>query len=305
MSENQTPGEESQLEELAMRLLIYPGDPRAKRPRLFLGKIPENFPLDLPVPEGARVLGTLARSEENVEIVLESDLTPDEVITFYRERLQPLGWNEPENDMQVHMGGFVHGGIGRHNHLTLCQGPDGPSLMLSILQLEGKGTDMRLHFNLGREGNPCKQQRRPRHRMHHSHQEMIPPLMPPTGAQQHGGGGGGSDIEWHSNATLKTNLTLDALARHYAEQLRQGGWTLSGEGASGPLAWHTWKFTNEEQESWNGLFFILKKPEREEEYILNVRIEWDNPEGNSPFTGWMGSASMYSTGSTILKKPSK
>lgn len=40
MSENQASGEASQLEELALRLLIYPGDWRTRQPRLFLGKIP-------------------------------------------------------------------------------------------------------------------------------------------------------------------------------------------------------------------------------------------------------------------------
>lgn len=302
MSENQAPDEENQIEQLALRLLIYPGDPRTNRPRLFLGKIPENFPLAVPIPEKSLVLGTLARSEEHVEIVLESDQAPGEVIAFYRERLKALNWNELEDDMRHHMGGgFLHSGMGPHNHVTFCQGSDGASLALDILQFEGR-TDMRLHITLGREGNPCVQQKRPR-RMRHGFHDLIPPLIPPAGAQQRGGGGGGGDTEWHTNATLKTELALDVLAKHYAEQLSNSGWTLSGEGTSDFLAWRTWKFTDEAQEPWSGLFFILKKPDKAGEYLLNIIVEWNNPAGDSKFSGWMNSASSYGFSSMILENP--
>jgi hypothetical protein len=51
MSENQISGEDNLLEKLALRLLIYPGDTRVNQPRLFLGQIPANLPLEIPVPE--------------------------------------------------------------------------------------------------------------------------------------------------------------------------------------------------------------------------------------------------------------
>jgi hypothetical protein len=89
MSENPTPGEIDLLEKLALGLLVFPGDPRVSKPRLFLGKIPENFPIEVPMPEQSRVVGTLARSETQVEIVLESDLTPEEVVNFYRAMASP------------------------------------------------------------------------------------------------------------------------------------------------------------------------------------------------------------------------
>lgn len=305
MSENPTPGEIDQLEKLALGLLVYPGDPRASKPRLFLGKIPENLPIEVPVPEQSRVVGTLARSETQVEIVLESDLTPEEVFSFYRVQLTSLGWHEPEG-MWPHPGGFLHSDFGPHMNITFCQGSGGAGLTLNILQLESRSTDVRLNLSLDREMNPCAQQAMMGRQMHHHGMyEIIPPLAPPRGAQQRGGGGGSGPDEAHTTATLKTNLALDALAKHYADQLSQAGWTQTDAGASGPLGWHTWQFTSEDQEPWSGLFFILKTPEKPDDYFLYVRAAWNKPESDQKFTGWLSSSSTFSTSSTVIRNPRK
>ena len=198
VSENPTPGEIDLLEKLALGLLVYPGDPRASKPRLFLGKIPENLPIEIPIPEQSHVVGTLARSETQIEIVLESDLTPEEVFSFYRAQLTSLGWREPEGMWPQHGGGFLHSDFGPHMTSTFCQEPGG---------------------------------------------------------------------------------------------------------AGGPLAWHTWHFTSEDQEPWSGLFFILKTPEKPDDYFLYVRAAWTKPEGDQKFTGWLSSSSTFSTSSTVIRNP--
>src|SRR5258708_11393091 len=306
MSENPTPGEVDLLEKLALGLLVYPGDPRASKPRLFLGKIPQNLPIEVPIPEQSRVVGTLARSESQVEIVLESDLTPEEVFSFYRAQLTSLGWHEPEGMWPHHAGGFLHSDFGPHMNIIFCQGSGGAGLALNILQLESTTTDVRLNLSLDREMSPCAQQAMMRRHMHHHEMyEIIPPLVPPRGAQQRGGGGGSSPDEAHTTATLKTNLALDALAKHYADQLSQAGWTPTDAGTNGPLGLHTWHFTSEDQEPWSGLFFILKTPEKPDDYFLYVRAAWTKPESDQKFTGWLYSHSTFSTSSTVIRNPRK
>ena len=100
--------------------------------------------------------------------------------------------------------------------------------------------------------------------------DLIPPLFAPQGARQQGGGGGGD--QWHSSATLETDADLPELAIHYNSLLARGGWTLTGEGQAGPLAWSTWTFQDEEKEPWSGLFFILKVPGKERKFTLNIQI---------------------------------
>ena len=291
MSENPTSDEVKQLEKLALGLLIYVADPRVAEPRLFLGKIPENLPIELPVPEQSRVLGTLARSETQVEIVLESDLKPEEIASFYRTQLASQGWNEPE-DMQPHrQGGFMHNNFGPYTHMTFCRESNIAGLTINVQQLQSATTNVRLNLSLDREMNPCVQQARNRrqmmlHQRHHRMFEMIPPLSPPPGAQQRGGGGGSGSDEVHTTATLKTNLTLDIVAKHYADQLVQGGWTQTGAGADGPMAWYTWRFTTEDQEPWRGLFFVLKTPDKPDDYYLHIRATWIEPEDGQQGSGW-------------------
>jgi len=284
MSERQTPGGENELEQLFLRLLSYPGDPRVS---LFVGRLPEHFPLTIPTPENGHVLGTLVRSDDTIEIVLESDLAQNEVETFYRTQFTGQGWNELE-EFSRRPGGFTHSRMGAFHRAVFCQGERGASVTLNTTRTASGVTDIRLHVNLSREGNPCHQQRRQRH-MPHMHHEMVPTLMPPEDAEQRSGSSGGSDNEWHSNATLKTDLGLPALAQHYAAQLSQSGWAKTDEGVSGPVAWHAWKFSDENQQPWSGLFFILKRQDKPREHTLYIRVGIEEDENASTPSGWTSS----------------
>ncbi len=268
---------EALLEALALRLTTSFADPRTNNPQLFVGQLPTNLPFELPIPEGSRIIGSLARSAAHLTIVLDVPLPPGQALAFYMERLQAAGWAEPEQPpgiMQV--GGFVHSRLQALSHSMLfCKGPRGPSLHFFALAEQNGITDVRLDLNLDERESPCGQAARMRRqRMHRpGFEELIPPLVPPAGARQMGGGGGGSSDSWYSSATLEADSDLAALAAHYAGQLAQGGWTRTDEGTAGPAAWHTWTFQDEDKEPWYGMFFMLKLPGKEREYFLYIRIE--------------------------------
>ena len=139
MSDHLAPDDFEQIEKLLLGLLVTPGDLWEVKPRLFLGKIPENLPVELPVPEQTQVLGTLARSEAHVEIVLESELTAEEVLRFYRTRLIALGWQVPDPLVLYHPGGFVDASFdpnttdtSRHA-ATFCHAASGAGLTVTML----------------------------------------------------------------------------------------------------------------------------------------------------------------------------
>ena len=69
-----------------------------------------------------------------------------------------------------------------------------------------------------------------------------------------------------------TALPVLTLADHYAAQLEKAGWTRSDEGDSGPLAWSAWKFRDEENESWWGLFFVMTLLDTQYRYFLYTEI---------------------------------
>lgn len=273
-----TPGtNEALLHELVLRLSVFPGDPRLSNPQLLVGQLPSN--LNIPLPEGCRILGSLVRSQEIVSIVVDSRLSPEAVLQFYKDRLSADGWKEQEVLRPPH-GGFVHSGLrGLENRVVFCKGERGPAFTVSAFESGNGATDVRLEVNNSAEFSPCALQNRMQRRMmHHTIQNLIPPLVPPKGAGQFGGGGGGGMDSWHSSATLTTDLELPDLATHYTTQLAKGGWKLTGEGHDGPIAWSTWTFSDEQGEPWRGLFFILKVPGKEHSFILEVRINWEKQE---------------------------
>lgn len=281
MSDNTPGAREDLLRELALRLSTYPGDPRNDDPQLLVGQLPDNIAIPVPLPENSRILGTLIRSTESIDVIVDCQLSPAAVLTFYKESLAASGWNEL-NEMHpaMHGGGFVHSGFPAfENRATYCKGPDGPAFSINAYERKQGLTDVRLDINFGNEYSPCRQPNRMQRRMaHHQMRNLIPPLEPPKGAKQQSGGGGGGGDSWHSNATLDTEMQLDALAAHYAAQLLKGGWTQTGAGISGPLAWSTWTFQDEENEPWNGFFYILKRPGKERQHVLEVRVDWDKQE---------------------------
>jgi hypothetical protein len=279
MSDNTPDAREDLLRELALRLSTYPGDPRNEDPQLLVGQLPDNLAIPVPVPEKSRILGTLIHSPQQIDIVLDCELSTTATLNFYKERMAESGWNELD-EMHPRHGGFVHSGFSPfQNHLTFCKGPEGPAFSITAFERKQGHTDVNLDINFGSEYSPCVQPNRIQQRMaHHDMQNLIPPLEPPKGAKQQGGGGGGGGDSWHSNATLDTDLQLDALAAHYTGQLVKGGWIRTDEGIAGPLAWSTWTLQDEDHEPWNGLFFILKRPGKERLYVLEVRIDWDKKE---------------------------
>ncbi|HVU68083.1 MAG TPA: hypothetical protein VHD63_13170 [Ktedonobacteraceae bacterium] len=302
MSELPSSDEENLREQLLLRLITPPFNPYGQQPTLFVGTLPENFPLELPFPANTRMLGTLVRNEEHVEIVALSDLAPDRVIAFYRTELTNRGWNEPE--MMHHGGGFLHSGIPSPlHHLLFCQAEPGASLTIYAGSSAGEPTDIRLNVNLSREGNPCNQPGQRRH-MHRRGQSMIPVILPPEGGIQRGSGGGGNDNSWYTNATLKSELDLGELLQHYNAQLQKGGWNLTGEGSNDTMSWSTWTHTDEEKEPWNAFLLIAKNPHKSGQYTLFVRTEWDQPEEKSGFSGWFNTSSGSSGSSfTVIRNP--
>jgi hypothetical protein len=285
------------LQELALRLTTSPFDQRTQQPQLFVGQLPGNLPFELPIPAGSRIVGSLARGPEHIDMVLDVPLAPEQALAFYKEQMQAAGWGEPEQPMgpMMRAGGFVHTHLSAFsNNALFCKGSRGPALRFMAWAGQAGVTDVRLSLNLDEQNSPCGESARTR-RQQHMHamglESLIPPLTPPAGTQQRGGGGGGGGDSWYSTATLEADGDLATLAAHYADQLEKAGWTRTDGGQSGPGAWHTWTFQDEDQEPWQGMFFMLKTPGREREYFLYIKIDLANKR--NPGGGWFTSSPLY------------
>ncbi len=142
--------------------------------RLLVGRLPDPLPAAIPLPDGARVVGSQLRGPI-ATIVLDVDLPEGQVLDFYRERLQADGWTTPEQP-GMH-GGFAHTMFAPPP--TYCRSTRGPSLSVQATAQEGGPTDVRLNLNIDPRQSPCAP-----HLRHGGMHELLPALTPPPGARQ-------------------------------------------------------------------------------------------------------------------------
>ncbi|HEY7124317.1 MAG TPA: hypothetical protein VH540_10235 [Ktedonobacterales bacterium] len=276
MAEQQSSGNQQVTqEELVRRLLTQPMLAGEQEAQLLPGRLPDGLPLEFPLPEGSRVIGSVARIPAVAEIVLDVPLAPEQVLTFYRERLSALGWQPPEDQAGHRPSGFAPSNFRMPHHASFARN-DGPgSLHFTVWTGKSGIADVRVHLDMNAPPAPNARQRHMR-RQHHGFHDLLPWIEAPAGARQMGGGGSGGEDSYFTQATLETDSDLSSLAAHYAVQLEKAGWTRTGEGQSGPLAWHTWTLQDEDQEPWEGLFSIIKTPGKERRHMLYLYIEWAN-----------------------------
>jgi hypothetical protein len=280
---------ETMLRDLAIRLSIFAGDPRVGNPHVLIGELPQHLPVEIPLPEGRRVVGTLIRGSQHATSVVDVDLPMEQVLKFYRERMQAAGWQELEFLRGRRPGGFTSPAM-PDTMTTFCRGSRGPGLRVNAYARGNTSTDLRLDIDL--PGQLCAQQARMGKMMGRgtAMHEMIPRLDPPPGGRQMPSGGGGGIDSFHMNASLELNAPIDLtkLAAHYAAQLERAGWTRDEVGQSGPIIWNTWSFRDEENEPCRGFFFILRMPGQKEQYMLYVQVNWGTDVEQS--SGWFSYA---------------
>ncbi len=83
------------------------------------------------------------------------------------------------------------------------------------------------------------------------------------------------------------------LRAHFNKQLEAGGWRRQTGGATGDAGWSLWSVTVEAQ-SMIGAFIALRIPERQDEYLLEARLEAGDLQ--QPNGRWLSSAPLVSGG---------
>ena len=285
MEQNSLPSHntETQLHELALRLTSYPGDPNTRNPHLLVGRVPDEFPSDIPLPDNSRMLGSLIKSTEYLEVVLDTSLPAEEVFHFYNEHLLNVGWQtfeQLQGDQQpVQQRGFASTPTSGQGTIAIyCKGASGPTLRIHAAVGNNGLTDVRLEVDK-RNNSPCARVSRIRWEQSlrtGGVSDLIPLLVAPKGARQKSRGAGNSSEFAYTSALLETDADLATLNMHYAMQLEMAGWTRTAEGLSGPLAWQTWTFADEDQQPWNGQFFILKSQDKAHLHYLYIQVDWAN-----------------------------
>jgi len=272
------------LRELAQRLLTHAHPEGPTSVEVLLRRLPESVALEIPMPPGSLLLGSVLHSRQGrptlMEAVFDSEREPHEVVTAYAPELAQRGWNAFEGfgGMQ---GGFVPGGMGEGRSFRRDNG--GPVLMVVGRAGIGKPTDLRLRLDweIIRHLPEMRRHGRP------EGAERLPTLGPPSGILLRGGGSGGGGGTWHSEASVETDLPVAELQSHFALQLERADWKRVGGSADDTVGWSSWQLPGEG--NWTGILLVLAT--RPHERFLYVRIEASVPSeggyhvGGMTFTG--------------------
>lgn len=107
---------EAALRELAARLLAPPDsyDQATMPPRILVGRLPENLPVEIPVPDGLTVVGSIVRDMPRrngrmIDVVLDADVPAELFRETYRQLLLTSGWDEDQE--RPGRSGFVPRGL--------------------------------------------------------------------------------------------------------------------------------------------------------------------------------------------------
>ena len=247
----------------AERMFTVPGTPLGNVIAILPGKLPPDLPFEVPVPDGAEVIGSLmirsADKYEQIQIILDVPEKPEKIIEFYRNRMKKAGWNEPESFLE---GMDFSSTPSMPQFAFFCQyEQEGPVLGITVFTLDGKKpADVRLNLNTNPQQPVCTE----RYEQRGSTMDVLPLLLDPEGVQK--GGWGGNENMRDLSTVLETELGLVELETHYRDQLIETGWELKEKGSSGPIAWSTWSFSDEFG-IWSGRLLVSELKKKNMKYI--------------------------------------
>ncbi|MGB2894693.1 MAG: hypothetical protein WBB65_00840 [Anaerolineales bacterium] len=247
-------GDEESLREFIGRALTYPYPGAEEHDTVIsIGLLPEKLPIELPLPEGSQVIGSIIRGEAaGTEIILDVPLKPGEAIDFYKKSFTREGWSELSEE--AYGTGFVSEPWPSQ---TFCYGDEEIVIYISAVEIPDKPTDVRVNI-LGQVGHsPCDPDST--HGMDDAY-FLIPSLKSPSGTLVQTGGSSSGQNEASVTASLKTDLSAEELADHYSGQLSDAGWALGEHGSTKHESWSSWTIEDEEGAEWGGFLIVVESP---------------------------------------------
>lgn len=247
---------EPSVEELAIRFLqeSYSYSTDLIGVQLLPGKLPQEMPVDLPIPDGTRTVGSMIQEDTGFSVVLDVPMTPDQALEFYRERLASQNWTEVQ--LPGMNQGFVEDG---DPSIAFCKDSKDP-WMIIVAHPEENGTDLRVSISNDTDCSPCSL-----NQGYDDWLKPIPKLAAPKGARisnENSVSGPGNMVA--TSVTVKTEMNSSSLTAHYADQLMAANWTIMGEGESGPSSWSSWSYNDEDGQTWDGFLMALELPGTDE-----------------------------------------
>lgn len=219
---------------------------------LVVGEMPEGFPAEI-LPDDAELLGSLT-GRGRISVMLTVPRHPRTVEREIREALVQTGWVNVELGGG---GGFVQSpprdipdSLEIFTRMPFyCRGAEG---LYVATNREAAGSEVKIDWNPDRF-SWCDRSL--------TAQSVMPALHAPDSVRLIGGGVSSGDHFASSRSTAGTELAPIDLARHFAAQLEDAGWSVEiGESVAGFAALSAERF-DEKGHRWIGFLSIVRIPE--------------------------------------------
>lgn len=260
-------GDEASLREFIRQWMTpggYPGS-SMKDMTVYIGSTPKDMPYDLPVPEGARVIGSITGGWVDQQLLFDSDLDSKTVNEFYAKNLPDKGWQPaPTNQGQ---GGFVSQSDQYNNY---CQKDGNAYLTVETPSIAEGKTGIRLTLDTDPDPHLCDASAAG---TGYSHDKLIPQLKAPEGTVVQGGGAGMSDRDAETSASLNSKLSPGELLEIYNQQLVDAGWKMQNSDSGAGGAWSQWTLKDEQGKDWLGSLIIVESAPDSDSLYAVLRIE--------------------------------
>ena len=234
--------------------------------KLFIGKLPDNLPVEVPQPGNSQVVGTIQRGKDNYQIELDVPQSAAQVESFYENQLTQKGWKQQKQPSPQQA--FAITANQSNKSSSYCESAKGPSINLSISQLEKTSTSVSIGLSTNKNNHFC------RYLSGGSPFDIVevPSLKPPENTKviPNPMRTFGSEIS-NSKATLESQLNIEQLKQHYINQMQQAGWTKTADAKNTQTNLSVWTFKGQEN-IWEGIMRIKPVEGKSGQYSANLMI---------------------------------
>lgn len=95
-------------------------------------KLPDNFPADVPMYEGMKLIWVMTTPDEGMSVTAETADAPDKVTAFYKEQVAAKGWTEKYATQQDTMFNGQYSKDGRDLIVMVMKNDDKTGIQLTI-----------------------------------------------------------------------------------------------------------------------------------------------------------------------------
>ena len=228
---------EDALRELVARILAprYPGATDAANFTLLPGVLPASLPVQIELPGGSRVVGSVVRGSQGTEIVLDVPLTAQEATQHFRDSFTRQGLVDPYGDGTP--SGFQS--TETVTSLTMCRQGEIASVNVTAYGQTSGPTDVHIRtLNAPEKGGVmCGQMPRP---VQPLPRDLVPPLVAPQDVRMTSLSMDANADGVYSQALVETGQSPRSLEEHFGNQLTAAGWKRQGREVGTATATSTW-----------------------------------------------------------------